>query len=131
MMSETQEDQARKAAKNQALFRDVNERIDELVGKAWHPDFICECADEHCVEKLQLSLREYEEIRASPVHFPVKVGHDYPEFERVVAVSDRYAVVEKIGAAAEVAKTLDPRSRVKGASWVDVENEPSYPDSRI
>jgi hypothetical protein len=43
----------------------------------------------------------------------------------VVAVSDRYAVVEKIGAAAEVAKTLDPRSRVKGASWVDVENEPS------
>ena len=30
-----------------------------------------------------------------------------------------------IGAAAEVAKKLDPRSRVKGASWVDVENEPS------
>ena len=60
MMKEAQEDQARKAAKNQALFRDVNERIEELVGKAWHPDFICECADEHCVEKLQLSLREYE-----------------------------------------------------------------------
>ena len=79
---------------------------------------LCECADEHCVETLELSLREYEEIRASPVHFPVKVGHDYPEFERVVAVSDGYAVVEKIGAAAEVAKMLDPRSRVKGGSPV-------------
>jgi hypothetical protein len=130
-MTKEQEEQARKAAKNQALFRDVNERIEELVGKAWHPAFVCECADEHCVETLELSLREYEEIRASPVHFPVKVGHDYPEFERVVAVSDGYAVVEKVGAAAEIAKKLDPRSRVKGARWADVENEPSYPSSRI
>jgi hypothetical protein len=117
-----QEEQARKAAKNQALFRDVNERIEELVGEAWHPAFVCECADEHCVETLELSLREYEEIRASPVHFPVKVGHDYPEFERVVEVSDGYAVVEKIGAAAEVAKKLDPRSQVNGGSLVKVKN---------
>ena len=120
-----QEDQARKAAKNQALFRDVNERIEELVGKAWHPAFVCECADEHCIETLELSLAEYESIRASPIRFPVKVGHDYPEFERVVAVSDGYAVVEKIGAAAEVARKLDPRSRVKGASLVEVKNGPS------
>ena len=118
MMKEAQEDQARKAAKNQALFRDVNERIEELVGKTWHPEFVCECADEHCIETLELSLAEYESIRASPIRFPVKVGHDYPEFERVVALSDGYAVVEKIGAAAEVAKTLDPRSRVKGGSPV-------------
>jgi hypothetical protein len=124
-----QEEQARKAAKNQALFRDVNERIEELVGTAWHPDFICECADEHCSEKLELSLREYEEIRASPVHFPIKVGHDYPGFERVVAVSDRYAVVEKIGAAAEVAKRLDPRSRVKGGSPVEVRTGRVSPSS--
>ena len=50
-----QEDQARKAAKNQALFRDVNERIEELVGEAWHPEFVCECADEHCIETLGAS----------------------------------------------------------------------------
>jgi len=46
----------------------------------WHiaergsTDFIGECADEHCVEKLELSLAEYEEIRASPIHFPVQGG---------------------------------------------------------
>jgi hypothetical protein len=56
------------------------------------------------METLELSLTEYESIRPSPVHFPVKVGHDYPEFERVVAVSDGYALVERIGAAAEVAR---------------------------
>ena len=111
-MKEAQEDQARKAAKNQALFRDVNERIEELVGKAWHPEFVCECADEHCIETLELSLAEYESIRASPIRFPVKVGHDYPQFERVVALSDGYAVVEKIGAAAEVAKNA--RSSLTG-----------------
>jgi hypothetical protein len=113
-MNEAQEDQARKAAKNQALFRDVNERIHELVGEAWHPEFICECANLDCDAKLELSLREYEWIRASPIRFPVKVGHDYPEFERVVAVNDGYAIVETIGAAAEVAKKLDPRSQVRG-----------------
>jgi 5-bromo-4-chloroindolyl phosphate hydrolysis protein len=82
-------------------------------------------ADEHCIETLELSLAAYESIRASPVRFPVKVGHDYPEFERVVALSDGYAVVEKIGAAAEVAKTLDPRSQVNGGSLVDFKNGPS------
>jgi hypothetical protein len=125
-----QEEQARKAAKNQALFRDVNERIEDLVGEAWHPVFVCECADEHCIETLELSLAEYESIRASPIRFPVKVGHDYPEFERVVALSDGYAVVEKIGAAAEVAKTLDPRSQVNGGSLVDIKNGRVSPSAR-
>ena len=69
-------------------------------------------ADEHCIETLELSLAEYESIRASPIRFPVKVGHDYPEFERMVALSDAYALVEKIGAAAEVAK--DARSSLTG-----------------
>jgi hypothetical protein len=117
-MKEAQEDQARKAAKNQALFRDVNERIAELVEESWHPEFICECANLHCQETLELSLRDYESIRGSPIRFPVRVGHDYAEFERVVALNDGYAVVEKIGAAAEVAKKLDPRSQVRGGSPV-------------
>jgi len=32
---------------------------------------------------IELSIAEYESIRSSPVRFPVKLGHDYPEFERV------------------------------------------------
>jgi hypothetical protein len=124
-VTKEQEEQARKSAKNQALFRDANERIEELVEEVWHPAFLCECGGEHYYERLELSLAEYESIRASPIHFPVKVGNDYPEFERVVALSDGYAVVEKIGAEAEVAKELDPRSRLRGASWVEVENGPS------
>jgi hypothetical protein len=69
-----------------------------------------ERADPSCVETVELSLGEYETIRTSPVRFPVKPGHDYPEFERVVDENDRYAVVEKFGEAAEVVRRLDPRN---------------------
>ena len=69
-MKEAQEDQARKAAKNQALFRDVNERIEELVGEAWHPEFVCECADEHCIETLELSITKFESLELPIRFFP-------------------------------------------------------------
>jgi hypothetical protein len=60
---------------------------------------------------IELSIAEYESIRSSPVRFTVKLGHDYPEFERVVEENERYVVVEKFGEAARVVKKLDPRSR--------------------
>jgi hypothetical protein len=105
------ESHAEKGAHNQALIREVNERIVKLADEAAHPGFLCECADTNCVETIELSIAEYESIRSSPVRFPVKPGHDYPEFERVVEENEHYIVVEKFGAAAEIVKTLDQRSR--------------------
>ena len=102
---------AEKGAHNQALIREVNERIELVAEDAAHPEFLCECADTNCVEMIELSIDEYESIRSSPVRFPVKLGHDYPEFERVVEENERYVVVEKFGEAAGVVKKLDPRSR--------------------
>jgi hypothetical protein len=102
---------AEKGAHNQALIREVNERIEKLADDAAHPEFLCECADTNCVDTIELSIAEYESIRSSPVRFPVKLGHDYPEFERVVEEREHYAIVEKFGEAARVVKKLDPRSR--------------------
>jgi hypothetical protein len=102
---------AEKGAHNQALIREVNERIVQVAHDAAHPKFLCECADTNCVEMIELSIAEYESIRSSPVRFPVKLGHDYPEFERVVEEREHYVVVEKFGEAAMVAEKLDPRSR--------------------
>jgi hypothetical protein len=101
----------RRAAHNQALIREVNERIEQVAKDAAHPEFLCECADANCVEMIELSITEYASIRSSPVRFPVKLGHDYPEFERVVEENEHYIVVEKFGEAAEIVETLDPRSR--------------------
>jgi 5-bromo-4-chloroindolyl phosphate hydrolysis protein len=100
-----------KIARNQALWREVNERIVSLAETAGGVRFLCECANMDCAETLTLSVAEYEHIRSSPVRFPIKSGHDYPEFETVVEENEHYAVVQKRGKAAEVSEALDPRTR--------------------
>jgi hypothetical protein len=99
----------RKAAQNQALIRQVNERIEEVAGEAWRPEFLCECGDSECIETLELSIGEYEAIRCSSLRFPIKPGHEFLQFERVVEETDRHVIVEKFGEAAEVVRELDPR----------------------
>jgi ATP sulfurylase len=102
--------QAVKAARNQALWREVNERIRVVAQTSGEMEFLCECANLECTETINLSVAEYEHIRSSPVRFPIMRGHDFPEVENVVQENDRYVVVEKIGKAAEEAAKLDPRS---------------------
>ncbi len=44
------------------LFREVNERIAELLARAWPTvpgDFLCECGDADCTRRVTLSLPEY------------------------------------------------------------------------
>jgi hypothetical protein len=103
-------DRSAKGAHNQALIREVNERIEQLAEDAAHPEFLCECANTDCVETMPLSIAEYEAVRSSPVRFPIKPGHEYSEFERVVEEHGGYVVVEKFGKAGEIAEHLDPRA---------------------
>jgi hypothetical protein len=102
--------QAVKGARNQALWREVNERIKNVAETAGDVEFLCECADLDCVQTLNLSMAEYERIRSSSVRFPVAPGHVYPELENVVEENDRFVVVQKKGKAGEVAAELDPRT---------------------
>jgi hypothetical protein len=103
-----------RAARNQALFRLVNERLQGLAEAfqfiAQRTSFACECADLSCVEQLSLSLEEYEELRTRPAQFVVLPGHVYPEVERVVTENERFVIVRKIGKGAEVAAEFDPRA---------------------
>jgi hypothetical protein len=76
-------------------------------------DWICECADETCTERIELTPQQYEKVRESPTHFIVAPSkeHVVPEVARVVEKHERYWVVEKVGEAAAVAEQLDPNSR--------------------
>jgi hypothetical protein len=103
------------AAKNQSLFREVNERIDELRPEDTLIPFACECIDMDCTESLPLNRDEYEGVRRFPTHFMVMPGHELDEVERVVEQNERYAIVEKFGAAGPVAMKLDPRARERAA----------------
>jgi hypothetical protein len=108
-------------AANESLFRSVNERIEELAEgafrgapgegeRAW--DFVCECADPTCSERIALTIAEYEQIRAAGNRFVVAPApqHVDTRFENVVDMnSSRYWVVEKTDEAAEAAEEADPR----------------------
>ncbi len=108
-------DRQPRAARNQSLFRDVNERIEEAISKLTTPhEFVCECPEVECSETTSLTADEYEEIGAHPSWYAIKPGHDIPGGERVVVGdADRYVAVEKIERAAEVAADPDPPNRTK------------------
>jgi hypothetical protein len=101
------------AAKTQALFREVNERIESLNEHFSRivpmGDWICECGDPACFDPISLTFDEYEAIRAHPARFPVLPGHELPEVEEVVEANERYLVVEKRGSAKALAIAHDPR----------------------
>jgi hypothetical protein len=100
-----------RAAKNEDLFREVNERIEEISTQTADESFeaLCECTDATCHEVVPLARTEYEAVRATGTRFVVVPGHDTPPIERIVKRSDRYWVIEKTGKAAKEAEKLDPR----------------------
>jgi hypothetical protein len=72
---------------------------------------VCECADGECAERLEISLSEYERVRADARRYVIVPGHQLPEFESIVESGDVYDVVEKReGTAAALAEETDPRS---------------------
>ena len=104
-------DEQRRAT-TEALFRDVNERIAETAERfdASGTEFVCECSDPSCTDRIEASLAEYEKVREDPTTFLLAPGHEHQDIERVVSRRGRFHVVEKVQAA--VRKTvvrLDPR----------------------
>lgn len=101
------------AARNEALFRRVNEKI-EAVSQTISTtdptmDFLCECDDVMCRKTVNASRAEYESVRAVPTHFIVLPAHADRGVERVITSNERFLIVEKQGAAARWAEESDPR----------------------
>lgn len=102
-----------RVAKNEVLFREVNERIQEAAERADFEGptvFICECGREDCADPIELSLEEYEHVRAEATRFTIAPSHAMEDVERIVERYDRYMVVEKMERAAEIAREHDPRA---------------------
>jgi hypothetical protein len=101
-----------RAARNEALFREFNERVEDLADtvQADRIRFVCECGNLDCLERVELTRTAYEKVRSDPKRFVVAPGHEDLHIARVVAREEGYAVVEKVDEAAEVAVENDPRS---------------------
>jgi hypothetical protein len=109
------DERARRVGHNEALFRQVNERIEDLnaafatVSQTFA--VVCECGELGCTEQLELPPAVYERTRQSPVRFVVKPGHRARDIEHVVEADDDYLVIEKDQPVAkQVAEETDPRS---------------------
>lgn len=104
-----------RAARNQALFREVNEsvrEVNETFGEIEPTaEWVCECAHPTCVERITLTIDEYKALRAAPSLFAVapSEGHVFVEVENIVDRTERYWVVEKIGEAAEFVAAVAPQ----------------------
>jgi hypothetical protein len=98
---------------NEALFRDVNERVrefaDEVGGGRY--EYLCECANIDCTFTIKLTPADYEAVRADPKQFVVRPLHFTPEIETLVADGDSHWIVRKKGEAGELVEELDARDR--------------------
>jgi hypothetical protein len=111
------DERAKRIGHNEALYREVNERIKDinegfsLVSETFR--VVCECGNVECIDQITLSPERYEQTRQNPTHFLLKPGHEALDTERVVdrAEDGSYAIVEKAPAEARRrAEEADPRS---------------------
>jgi hypothetical protein len=98
-----------RAARNQALFRSINDKLTKEASIDVLPrtfEIACECADVTCTRVLEIPVDEYAAVRANPRWFIVLHGHVFPNVETVIDETDTHVVVEKTAAAAAVAEAL-------------------------
>ena len=102
-----------RVARNESIAREVNEAIEHGRGPAdvlAPVAFRCECGRLGCNKLIEVTMGDYERVRAHPRQFLIVTGHEQPEFETVVYAGENYSVVEKQDEAGREAEARDPRS---------------------
>lgn len=103
----------RRVAVNEARLREVNEAIER--GR-WPGEehervaFCCECARLGCDQVIELTIAEYDEVRAHARRFVLVRGHEVPAEDTLVDSGSGWIVVEKRDEAGAVAQATDPRA---------------------
>ena len=110
------DERQRRIGRNEALFRDVNERMESL-NQAFSAVtdsvvVVCECGDRSCVEQFRMSVEDYKAVRADPLLFVVRPGHAVADVEYVVDRRGDYDVMRKREdrGISEIAEKTAPRA---------------------
>lgn len=108
------DERAARMGKNEALFRQVNERIEQLnesfatVTDTF--EVVCECGDSGCVTQISIATDAYEQARTDATLFIVAPGHENSEIEDIVDTQSAYHLVRKhAGLPTRIAEETDPR----------------------
>lgn len=83
---------------NEKTFRSANDVLAKAVEQS--PDatvipFLCECADDLCLDRVELTSAQYQDVRAHRDRFVIIAGHLQAEAEHVVGKLGQYELVEK------------------------------------
>lgn len=86
--------------RRQALFREVNERIEHL-SDGWEIfdgtiSVLCECGRPGCNEPIDVAKVVYDDIRTTPHRFLLKGGHEIDGIDDVVVRHDGYVIAERL-----------------------------------
>jgi hypothetical protein len=87
---------ASKRDRNQEPFRNANERLKaRLADLAWGEQipYVCECPDPDCMEVVELTLAEYEDVRARENAYLIAPGHEHRLRGTVIDRRETYVVV--------------------------------------
>jgi hypothetical protein len=92
-------DREARLTENQEVFRTANERLrdtveDRLTASDVVP-FLCECADESCMGRVDLTLADYRLLRSHERRFAMLSGHRRTADEEVIEQRDGYDITEK------------------------------------
>lgn len=102
-----------RVALNETRFRDINDQLRSELAQLSAPleriHFVCECGVLECREQVELTVADYESIRADPMLFAVIPGHEILKVEDVVGRGDDFLVVRKHDDVAPVVRATDPR----------------------
>ena len=90
---------ARRAAQNHELFREIGDDVrvlsEKVDGELAIDEFVCECIDIGCSDRIALTIAEYEFVRELPAHYAVRPGHVHADYDDIVFEHELFTVVEK------------------------------------
>jgi hypothetical protein len=92
-------DREARLIENQEVFRAANERLRGAV-EARMPmadvvPFLCECADDTCMGRVDLTLDDYSSLRSHERRFAMLSGHRRTPGEQIIVQRDGYDITEK------------------------------------
>ena len=88
-----------RSAENQHRFNAANERLSEIVQGRLSSEnrvpFLCECADDRCHERLELTIDQFKDLHEDENVFVIIQGHPRVDGEVVLRRQDGFEQVEK------------------------------------
>jgi hypothetical protein len=82
----------------EAVFRNANDRIADLArehGWRFPVPFLCECSEQRCFARIELTLEEYEQVRSHPQRYLTLPGHKVVG-AFLIERDERVALAEKL-----------------------------------